>query len=180
MIKAIMAVDEEWGFSKNGTMPWPKNTEDLQHFKSTTKNNVVVMGRLTWDDPFMPTPLKNRINILVTSQSPDLYPGADRYISGDLIKNIKNINSEYENQDFLKNKDVFIIGGANLIFQVFDIIDIFLITHIKGVYNCDKKLDRNIIINKMKVFRSAPAIDDSCIFKVWLKNSIYEKKTKNL
>ena len=90
-----MAVDEEWGFSKNGTMPWPKNTEDLQHFKTTTKNNVVVMGRLTWDDPFMPTPLKNRINILVTSKSADLYPGADRYISGDLIKNIKNINAEY-------------------------------------------------------------------------------------
>ena len=138
------------------------------------------MGRLTWDDPFMPTPLKNRINILVTSKSADLYPGADRYISGDLIKNIKNINAEYENQDFLKNKDVFIIGGANLIFQVFDIIDIFLITHIKGAYNCDKKLDRNIIINKMKVFRSAPATDDSCVFKVWLKNSIYEEKTKNL
>ena len=64
-----MAVDEEWGFSKNGTMPWPKNTQDLQHFKETTNNNVVVMGRLTWDDPFMPTPLKNRINILVTSKS---------------------------------------------------------------------------------------------------------------
>ena len=179
MIKAIMAVDDEWGFSKNGSMPWPKNTEDLQHFKATTNNNIIVMGRLTWDDPFMPTPLKNRINILVTSQSPDLYPGADRYISDDLIKNIKNINSEYENQDFLKNKDIFIIGGANLIFQVFDIIDIFFITHIKGAYNCDKKLDRNIIINKMKVFRSAPAIDDSCVFKVWMKNSVYEEKMKN-
>ena len=173
-----MAVDEEWGFSKNGTMPWPKNTEDLQHFKSTTKNNVVVMGRLTWEDPFMPTPLKNRINILVTSKSADLYPGADRYISGDLIKNIKNINAEYENQDFLKNKDVFIIGGANLIFQVFDIIDIFFITHIKGVYKCDKKLDRNIITNKMTVFRSAPSSDQSCVFKDWMKNQNFEKKNK--
>ena len=35
-----MAVDEEWGFSKNGTMPWPKNTEDLQHFKETTNNKI--------------------------------------------------------------------------------------------------------------------------------------------
>ena len=38
MIKAIMAVDDEWGFSKNGSMPWPTNTEDLQHFKETTNN----------------------------------------------------------------------------------------------------------------------------------------------
>ena len=35
MIKAIMAVDDEWGFSKNGTMPWPKNTEDLDRFRTT-------------------------------------------------------------------------------------------------------------------------------------------------
>ena len=179
MFKAIMAVDERGGISKGGSMPWPKNSADLKWFKKNTLNSVVIMGRLTWDDPFMPTPLKNRINILVTSKSTDLFPGADRYISGDLINIIKNINSEYENRDILKNKDVFIIGGANLIFQVFDIIDIFLITHIKGVYNCDKKLDRNIITSKMKVFRSAPSPDDSCVFKVWMKNSVYEEKMKN-
>ena len=57
-----MAVDEEWGFSKNGSMPWPKNIEDLKHFKEMTLNGVVIMGRLTWEDPKMPTPLKNRIN----------------------------------------------------------------------------------------------------------------------
>ena len=33
-----MEVDDEWGVSKNGSMPWPKNTEDLQHFKATILN----------------------------------------------------------------------------------------------------------------------------------------------
>ena len=67
MINAIMAVDDEGGISKNGSMPWPKNIEDLKRFKESTINNVVIMGRLTWVDPNMPTPLKNRINVLVLS-----------------------------------------------------------------------------------------------------------------
>ena len=174
MIKAIMAVDDEWGFSKNSSMPWPKNSLDLQHFKETTTNNVVIMGRLTWDDPFMPTPLKNRINILATTKSPDLYPGADKYITGDLIKNIKNIDLEY------KNKQIFIIGGANLILQVFHIIDIFLITRIRGIYNCDKKLDKNLISKNMSIYRTSPASDDSCFFQVWWKNSLFKEREKNI
>ena len=59
MIKAIMAVDDKGGVSKNGSMPWPKNTADLKWFKNHTINNVVIMGKLTWIDPFMLTPLKN-------------------------------------------------------------------------------------------------------------------------
>ena len=173
MIKAIMAVDDEGGISKNGSMPWPKNTEDLKHFKNKTLNGIVIMGRLTWTDPQMPTPLKDRINILVTSKSPSHYPGADRYISGDLVSNIKKIISEYE-----KNK-IWLIGGVNLINQVFDLIDTFFITHIRGKFNCDKKLDLDKIKNNMKVFRSKPSLDNSCVFRVWMKNSLYQKKINN-
>ena len=119
MINAIMAVDEEGGISKNGSMPWPKNTEDLRRFKELTLNNVVIIGKLTWIDPQMPTPLKDRINVLVTSKSPSLYPGADKYISGDLKENIKKIISEY------KKQRIWLIGGPNLINQLFDLIDNF-------------------------------------------------------
>ena len=88
MIRAIMAIDEEGGVSKLGTMPWPKNIEDMRWFKSNTVNNLVIMGKLTWIDPNMPTPLKDRVNVLVTSEKTSLHPGADRYISGDLINEI--------------------------------------------------------------------------------------------
>ena len=33
MIKAIMAVDDKGGISKGKSMPWPKNSKDLQWFK---------------------------------------------------------------------------------------------------------------------------------------------------
>ena len=50
-------------------MPWPKNSSDLKWFKKNTLNAVVIMGRATWEDPFMPSPLINRLNILVTNQN---------------------------------------------------------------------------------------------------------------
>ena len=68
MIKAIMAVDDKGGISKGSSMPWPKNSNDLKWFKKNTENQIVVMGSKTWEDPFMPAPLANRINILVTSK----------------------------------------------------------------------------------------------------------------
>ena len=74
MIRAIMAADDLGGISKNGSMPWPKNSSDLQWFKKNTMNSIVVMGRLTWIDPFMPSPLKGRVNVLVTNQNKENYP----------------------------------------------------------------------------------------------------------
>ena len=158
-----MAVDDEGGISKNGSMPWPKNSEDLKKFKNITLNNVVIMGRLTWIDPMMPSPLKDRINVLITSQSPNLYPGADKYISDNLIKNIQKINYEYT------NKDVWIIGGANLINQLFELIEVFHLTRIYGNFNCDKKIDIKKIRQNMKIYESAESEDKTCKWEVWNK-----------
>ena len=48
MLKAIMAVDDNGGVSRSGSMPWPKNSNDLKWFKKNTINNLVIMGKLTW------------------------------------------------------------------------------------------------------------------------------------
>ena len=59
MIKAILAVDEKGGVSKHGSMPWPKNLLDMKWFVENTKNQIVVMGRKTWDSlPIKPLPIK--------------------------------------------------------------------------------------------------------------------------
>ena len=117
MIRAIMAADDKGGVSKNGSMPWPKNSSDLQWFKKHTLNNVVIMGRLTWIDPFLPTPLKNRINVLATNQSHNTYLGVDEFISGDLMANVKDLSENY------KEKDIYIIGGPKILDQLFESIE---------------------------------------------------------
>ena len=162
MIKAIMAVDDEGGVSKNGSMPWPKNTNDLKWFKKNTLNQVVVMGKLTWIDPLMPTPLKERTNVLITSKNKNEFPGAHEYISENLIENFKKISFKYN------DLDKFIIGGPNILNQLFNLVEEFYLTRIYGNFNCDKKIDINIIKKKMRL-KNKITCDETCHFEIWVK-----------
>ena len=162
MIKAIMATDDEGGVSKGKTMPWPKNSKDLQWFKQNTLNQVVVMGRLTWEDPFMPTPLKSRINVLVTRKNPPLYSGADHYLQGNLNVELKNLEIKY------KDKNIFIIGGPEILKQVFSLVNEFYLTRIYGNYNCDKFISLVDIHNSMKIEQKIDC-DETCHFEIWKK-----------
>ena len=144
MIKAIMATDDKGGVSKGKSMPWHKNSNDLQWFKRNTLNQVVVMGRLTWEDPFMPTPLKSRINVLATRRNTSLYPGADYYLQGNLKVELKNLEIKF------KDKNIFIIGGPEILNQVFSLVNEFYLTRIYGNYYCDKFIDLVNIQNSNK------------------------------
>ncbi len=162
MIKAIMAIDEKGGISKGQSMPWPKNSIDLKWFKENTINNIVVMGRKTWDDPFMPTPLKSRINVLITNKNKELIEGADYYLSGNVNNQIQNIQSEYT------NKDIFIIGGSEIINLTFNLIEQFYLTRIYGNYNCEKFIDVSLIENNLNMIKKIDG-DSTCHFEIWEK-----------
>tara|TARA_B100000674_G_scaffold464090_1_gene445725 strand:- start:213 stop:701 length:489 start_codon:yes stop_codon:yes gene_type:complete len=162
MIKAIMAIDEKGGISKGQSMPWPKNSKDLKWFKKNTLNNIVIMGRKTWDDPFMPTPLKSRINILVTNKDPLMYEGANYYLSGSINDKIIDIQKKYN------NKDIFIIGGSEIINLTFELIQEFYLTRIYGNYNCEKFINTSLIENNMKIIEKIEG-DSSCHFEIWKK-----------
>ena len=67
-VNIIVAYCKGNGIGKNNALPW-YIPQDLKHFSKLTKgnnNNMVVMGRKTWDSlPFKPLP--NRRNIVLTS-----------------------------------------------------------------------------------------------------------------
>ena len=160
MIKAIMAVDEKGGISRGKSMPWPKNSIDLKWFKENTLNNIVVMGRKTWEDPFMPTPLKSRINVLITNKDQKIIGGADYYLRGDINNQIQDIQSKYT------DKDIFIIGGSEIINLTFDSIEQFYLTRIYGNYNCEKFINISSIENNMKMIKKIDG-DLTCHFEIW-------------
>ncbi|SVB71900.1 uncharacterized protein METZ01_LOCUS224754 [marine metagenome] len=160
MIRAIMATDDNGGISKNGSMPWPKNSLDLKWFKKNTLNSVVVMGRLTWIDPFMPTPLKDRINVLVTNKNKEDYLGADEYIAGDILDSVLKLSKRY------KNKHIYIIGGPKILNQLFEIIEEFYLTRIYGDFKCDKYIDLQKIQESMSMIEKIEN-DETCHFEIW-------------
>ena len=162
MIKGIMAVDEKGGISKGQSMPWPKNSTDLKWFKDSTLNNLVVMGRKTWEDPLMPTPLKSRINVLATNRDNSLYSGPDFFISGDIVRKIEDIQNRYV------DKDIYIIGGVEIINLTIDIIEEFYLTRIYGNYGCEKFINISMIEKTMKMIKKIDG-NKSCHFEIWKK-----------
>ena len=155
MIKAIFAVDHWGGMGYNGSLPWPTNKEDFQYFKNQTINNIVIMGRRTWDDPKMPKPLPNRICYVVTNTP---IKGVNvKTIKGDDIKDqIVKIQNNFP------KLHVWIIGGPNLLLQTKNIIDEIHITHVKGSYRNDCKLDLNKFLLGFRVTSANTSSDKTC------------------
>ena len=157
-----MAVDDNGGISKGSSMPWPKNSNDLKWFKKNTLNQVVVMGSKTWEDPFMPTPLKERENIIITTKDNSYYPGANVYLKGNIVDEILNLEKKYS------NKDIYIIGGPDIIKQTFDLFKEFYLTRIYGHFECDKFIDIKKISNTMSLIQKIDC-DETCHFEIWRK-----------
>jgi dihydrofolate reductase len=97
---------------------------------------------------------------LITNQDKAKYPGADEYISGDLVSKIKLINTKYEKQD------LFIIGGPKIIDQLFELVEEFYLTRIYGKFDCDKKINLKKIEEAMTLEEKI-VNDEICHFEIW-------------
>jgi dihydrofolate reductase len=132
MINALFAVDSYGGMGFNGTMPWPHNSADLQNFKSLTMGHVVVMGRKTWSDKNLPKPLLGRTTYVATNKPFLPYTST---ISGDLKTEILKL------EDLHRDKIIWVIGGPEVLEQCDGIFDRLYLTHYKGSYKIDTKLN---------------------------------------
>lgn len=138
----IVALDSQNGIGKNGQLPW-QLPADLKHFKEITtavqdpkKQNVVLMGRKTWDSiPEKFRPLKGRINF-VLSRRADLQLPSGVFSAGSFeaafnILGSKDLKSKWES--------VFVIGGAEIFNKAIVLPECqkLFVTHIKSAFSCD-------------------------------------------
>ena len=107
----ILACTFDGGIGYNNCLPWDIKSE-LYLFKQITgnkdqyKQNAVIMGRKTWNS-LQYKPLKDRINIIITSDN--------KFTNYDNIISFSNIDSafEYCERSININK-VFVIGGKSI------------------------------------------------------------------
>ena len=100
-MEAILAIDINNGISKDGDIPW-KSHKDMSFFYNTTVNNIVIMGKNTYFSlPEKYRPLKNRLNIVLTSNP-------DRYSSNNEYSNLFFTNNDKIYMDIIVNKDKYI------------------------------------------------------------------------
>ena len=100
-MKAIVAVDKNWGVGKKNDLLF-KLSLDMDYFRKTTLNKVVVMGSNTLKSFPNGKPLKNRINVV-------LYPGGEKRDDCVIVDSIDELREVLKSYD---TNDVFVIGGA--------------------------------------------------------------------
>ena len=149
MVSAIAAVDSNYGIGYKGELLF-NIKEDLKRFKELTTNNIVIMGRKTWDS--LPNkPLPNRINIVVTRKTDSI---------GDANSNVFYLDLENA-KDFLsnenrKNDNVFVIGGGQIYKELLPYCDrIYLTRAYKSFENVDAYFPDINIDNDWKLSESS-------------------------
>lgn len=116
MIALIVARSKNNVIGKQGQIPWKIKGEQKQ-FQNLTTDNVVIMGRKTYDE--IGHPLPNRTNILITSKPvPKEYP------------NLLTATSLQEALKLTEDTNIFIIGGYRLFEEAIPLVDKMYITEI--------------------------------------------------
>jgi len=121
-ITVIAAVAEDNVIGVNGTLPW-NYPEDLEHFKETTMNSPVIMGRKTFEDicQKLGGPLPGRKNIVLSNS------GFPNPFDIEVCNSLENGFERARTED---TDEVFIIGGESIYEQTISIADKLIITEI--------------------------------------------------
>lgn len=163
----IVAATPKNGIGKNGALPWPmlkkemayfarvtkrvptrKNTGSLQsdtlkhHILEGTSRNAVIMGRKTWDSiPPKFRPLKERTNIIITSQSreqlgeiPD-----DVVFCQDIQSGLESLETLIRGGKAPSVGRAYVIGGSSVYQKALELPQTkhILLTRIRKDYDCD-------------------------------------------
>ena len=117
-MKAIVAVDNKWGIGKSNDLLF-SIPADMKFFRETTAGKVVVMGAHTLKSFPNGNPLKNRVNIVLSSK----LHRDDCIVVDTLEKLLEEIKKYPAN-------DVFLIGGARLYSTLISYCDTAFVTKV--------------------------------------------------
>jgi len=150
--KIIVAYCANRGIGLKNKLPW-KNKKDMEHFKNTTTNNCVIMGRNTFES--IGKPLDNRYNIVVTSKNiPD-------------VMTTPSLDSALSLRDTIRDKNIetYVIGGEQLYKNALNhnLLGSVIASEINNNYDCDtffpklpntfRKTDTIYTDNEMKIVK---------------------------
>ena len=123
MNSLIVAFAKNNVIGKEGKIPW--NIEGEQsRFKELTTNNIVIMGRKTFEEIYqkLQKPLPNRINIIISKTKQ--YKFKDCYTFDSLENALIFCQKEFP------QKDVYISGGASLYEKALPLVEKMFITEV--------------------------------------------------
>jgi dihydrofolate reductase len=154
-LTSIVAVNRQEVIGAGNALPW-RLKSDLAFFKAQTTNNVVIMGRKTFDS-IGQRPLPGRFNIIVSHEF-RMFPSSDTCVGatgiGEALAASENAPRAF--------KEVFIIGGQSMYEQFAPLVDRYLITVVdKIVENGDTFFRDSLIGNPLAWQRAEMMLGDA-------------------
>lgn len=145
----ILVMDNDCAIGRDGGLLC-RLPEDMKHFRETTKNSVVIMGRKTYES-FPKRPLPNRENI-VLSRSEKNIEGAE------VFSDIESVLSRVKNSE----KRVFVIGGEEIYKQFSPYCDEALITRVYENFAGDAFFEDIENNSRWKLVESSSVTETGC------------------
>lgn len=125
-IKLICAISKNNVIGNENKLPW-NLSEDLKRFKKLTSNNLIVMGRKTFDS--IGRPLPNRKNIVLSNNLNLEIDGVEVFNSPDEVISLY--------KEIPEKKDMYIIGGTFVYKLFLEYCDYLYITYVDKNFEGD-------------------------------------------
>ena len=123
----IVAVDENWGIGNKNEL-LVRIPADMKFFREETTGKVVVLGRKTLETFPQGLPLKNRTNIILSSNPS--YQVKDAVV-------VHNVDELLEELKKYEEEDIYIIGGESVYKQLLPYCSVAHVTKIDHAYEAD-------------------------------------------
>ena len=122
MISIIVAIAENRAIGAKNDLLW-RLPNDMKRFKNLTTGHTIIMGRKTFES--LPKgSLPNRTNVVITRNSNASFDGCE------IFNDLKTALDKHKSE-----KELFIIGGANIYEQTIALADKLYITHVHHSFN---------------------------------------------
>lgn len=132
---AIVAVAENNVIGRDGEMPWHL-PEDLEHFKETTMDHPVIMGRVTYEGILeaLSEPLPRRTTVVLTER--DFETPENAVVARSLEEALECAEQAADERHGGTDR-AFVAGGATVYEQYLSVVDRLIVTEVHNAPDGD-------------------------------------------
>ena len=161
----IVAIDKNWAIGCQNKL-LVSVPADMKFFRETTTSKVVVMGRKTLESFPGKQPLKNRTNIVLTTD-------VNYQVNGAIVVN--TLDALLEELEKYKKTDIYVIGGASIYKQLLPYCTVAHLTKIDHQYQADTYFPN---LDEMKEWTMTGISDEQTYFDLEYYFTKYERVKK--
>ena len=162
-MKAILSADRNWGIGNKNKL-LVSIPSDMKMFREKTTGKVVVMGRKTLESFPNGMPLKNRTNIVLTSNRDYAAKGAVLVYSEEELK---------EELKKYKDEEIYVIGGESIYRMLLPLCDTVYVTKIDRQFEADTFFPN---LDKMDEWEMTEESEEQTCFDLEYRFTKYERR----